>query len=315
LITNNKILYPDPTIFTNPQPGNVHDSQNCAADNSDMATAANLCNECESAAGLSCSRCHSIRYDSKACQQLSWPLHKHLCKTYKGFQGRPEADHLGETFTRAIIFHPDESHPRFIWFILTSTYQGYQGPDRDAFREALMVSEVGMAPGTHISGDDSHFSHNDLLDRELDHTFRMRYSDQPLHRESRTNKSPRGVIEMPGQPFVDKFGGPIIVYGTNTGHGSGPEAKHGVNLTPADLRHIADFFECFGVGNLPRAGETAKEAYRQMRSMRRKLLKYKLFDRNEAMFTGVHINCDGNMLNSCDRYAPFPVPTSYLIFY
>jgi hypothetical protein len=47
-------------------------------------------------------------------------------KDFQGLQDRPDADQSGETFTRAIIFHPDEDEKylRFIWFKTASTYLG-----------------------------------------------------------------------------------------------------------------------------------------------------------------------------------------------
>jgi hypothetical protein len=114
---------------------------------------------------------------------------------------------------------------------------------------------------------------------------------------SQANKSLRGVIELPAQPFINKFGDAIIACRTNTHHGSDPNAKHGVDLTPANLHPIADFFEFFGCVRFPSASESAKKTYRLMRSMRRKLLKYKLFNPNEEMVTGVHINGDSDVFD------------------
>jgi hypothetical protein len=180
-----------------------------------MATTTSLCNECESAAGLICSGCRTTRYCSKACQQLSRPTHKHLCKTFKDFQDRPTSKKPNESYSRAILFRPEEKHSRFIWLKLILHDYRYLGPyltpDEKASDDALALSK------DEESSFDRSFSRNDILNRELNYTIKLgsrghgeEELEECLSNDAQANDNLLSILEQPVSPFVYYFSDPIM---------------------------------------------------------------------------------------------------------
>lgn len=77
-----------------------------------MADPARFCAMCEMDGTQQCNYCRAIRYCSRECQKLDWPLHKLLCKT----RNEKYDDRLHPPgFVRGICFSSDELTPRFVW--------------------------------------------------------------------------------------------------------------------------------------------------------------------------------------------------------
>ena len=76
-----------------------------------LARAEDLCAMCNNPGSL-CAQCHGIRYCSKACQEVDWPLHKLLCKSFNSF---PSSKRPTPKFQRCIWFPEKGPQPRWVW--------------------------------------------------------------------------------------------------------------------------------------------------------------------------------------------------------
>jgi hypothetical protein len=200
----------------------------------------NLCAMCEQPGVHACAGCHAIRYCSKLCQKMDWPLHKLLCKTYKDFDDktRPKP-HDSCIYKRAIHFPENGNAPRFVWM------------------RYFDLDHMGIAAAdtTYVTQD------NSILDPVawIKHSMVLK---RPLHRPIGVtgNAWPRGMenmdhagIENKSLLKVDKelsqwFHGSFIAIGHKgsydpTGPASitiKPFEVQTFDLEPVDLRHIVD---------------------------------------------------------------------------
>ncbi|KAF2878598.1 hypothetical protein BDV95DRAFT_479395, partial [Massariosphaeria phaeospora] len=198
-----------------------------------------LCEECDNPGTVRCSGCRESHYCSKGCQRKGWKLHKILCTTFKDFQDRRAAREPGEIWTRAIYFHPEEEQSRFVW--MRSQHGRHNG------RRWLKPESYELFANTENEAMEAHdlssaeFFRNEVRDRDLNHTFFLRYRDDFLSDGSKANGAIRNVVKNTG--YLHDWRGPVVAYGT--GHLTNDilldrDPEYGIDLTPADFRHIID---------------------------------------------------------------------------
>jgi hypothetical protein len=134
--------------------------------------ATTLCDECEIPAMQLCEGCRASWYCSKECQKLAWITHKHLCKTFGNFrvQDRPPPADRNRIYTRAVLFDPAKSHPEFVWLV-TRQNDTFINLDDFSDKGALSDATKSKLTDAHVCDQRLHFSHNELLDRRLDHNI------------------------------------------------------------------------------------------------------------------------------------------------
>jgi hypothetical protein len=90
------------------------------------------CIICSTLTTNQCSRCKSVRYCSKACQETDHPLHKLLCKKFVTFETRPpnpihsdDGFWVEAAYKLGLFFPKDSKFPRLIW-LKCETYSWYE---------------------------------------------------------------------------------------------------------------------------------------------------------------------------------------------
>ena len=186
------------------------------------SSAGQSCIICDKDNAKYCARCRSTSYCSQACQKSDWKTHKLLCAEFSTFatSERPNKEHY-----RAVLFDPDKDKPEFVWLSCPWTFYGYQNPETEEF----------------IGGDssvrDAPIRFNSRLQRPLQNTINISYSDVFLLDGSRPNKSIASITAtQPGQ--YHDWRGPIVAY-AKAGRGIDPPACKDFDMV--DFRHIADY--------------------------------------------------------------------------
>ena len=197
-------------------------------------TADLFCAICDTPGVHACSGCHEVRYCSKECQKVDWPIHKLVCKTFVtefSEAKRPDSKQPGMQHRRAIFFPEDEERPRFIWLPISGLNESGQG--------IADIAELGPNNSgiTHASTINSNAVLHRLLDRHI--TLRAKVSlinDELQYISDTPNKSLQGVDKELSTFFI----GPLLAYGSGENPGDGWANKH-PDLGPTDFRHVVDF--------------------------------------------------------------------------
>lgn len=144
-----------------------------------------------------CTGCKNVKYCSVYCQQTDWQFHKVLCKTFKKFETRPSPD-----MRRVIYFPAEKAKPEFMWLPLERT-TGYEDEDGDA--ESINYGNL-MGDGCNRY---EIFSHNNILDVELDTTIQFFYDDNFMGKYPERNKA---AMLATNNKMGYSWKGPMIAY-------------------------------------------------------------------------------------------------------
>lgn len=148
-----------------------------------MESTLRLCNICTKPGPRICANCHNSRYCSRECQQVDWPTHKLVCKTFKDFQKRPE-----ERSRRAIYFPDSGGRAQFTWLPFTHVDDECEGhyhvPDLSIpFRKDKRAYAM------------MNITFNPARNRPLSHTIALRFRDTFLIDGSKPNGSIAALID------------------------------------------------------------------------------------------------------------------------
>jgi len=274
--------------------------------------AVGLCDECDEKGTQACGGCRVSHYCGKACQKLAWPIHKHLCKSYQQLPPRPTPKHKFQSYTRAILFDPAKPHPQFVWLELQFRYPGYTHPEESSVKDFL-DERTKAKLGTHaVCGSGDWFVRNEIMDRQLNHTIEIRFRDEFKYDGSEPNTAVMSIVD-PSSKYLHGWRGPIIAFGTDRKYANNQDGKTGFDLTPSDLRHVADFFN----GHRYRESDTSPlHAEFQIKRMARKAaVEQQVGKVGEVLVSGVRVNCVGDVdVDKRPKYETFQIPASSSIF-
>lgn len=193
-----------------------------------MPTTLAICTTCDESGTLICSGCKSIHYCSKACQKMDWPIHKIICKDYTTFvTTRPDLDHHN-----AIIFHPDEPKPRFVWLRFDC---GHGHPNLDH------LAQFGVTKDRFDAGSFDEISHNPLLQRHIqDHHILLSMPEAKnlcpcCNTDVKTNSSLTDVDDE----LTSFFRGTILAFGMHCEMDFERKPLN-LDLRPLDFRYAVD---------------------------------------------------------------------------
>ncbi|KAF2135812.1 uncharacterized protein K452DRAFT_238674, partial [Aplosporella prunicola CBS 121167] len=191
-----------------------------------MADAANICAMCNEPAMAVCTRCCSIKYCSKNCQKVDWPIHKPLCCAFStfGVDKRPSEDHV-----IALLFPQDKTKPQLIWLHCPWQRDIEDNPTRQLPEYKELIGENDLIGVSSLQFDT-------LLDREIYDTISVLYRENFLADGSKFNES---ISHLKPAGVGHHWCGPVIAY-VGRGSDDHPRAMRDVNL--GDYRHVVDFF-------------------------------------------------------------------------
>ncbi|KAF9700897.1 hypothetical protein EKO04_000902 [Ascochyta lentis] len=227
-----------------------------------------FCAMCDKPSTQLCSGCKSIKYCSKSCQKLDWPIHKLICKTYKKFlTSRPDQEHHS-----MIYFAVNETQPRFIWARID---EGHNHPSREELKKHNMIidlsdsgSSLGIKP----------LSVNVVLDRPLGPHLIMFHppsAAQCCPCCKHTYKKNESLINVDTE-LADTLRGPILAWAMHHEDDMARKPRP-FDLGPMDFRHMVDELRSYYSEVL--------EGYREL-----------AFERTDSKggVKGVRLNCKGD---------------------
>ncbi|KAL1795214.1 hypothetical protein ACET3X_007030 [Alternaria dauci] len=257
-----------------------------------------LCDESNNEGALCYGGCSASCYCSKECQKKAWFHHKILCKTFKDFQDRPEAENSGEKYSRAIYFHPDEDAPRFIW-LKTKDKMGSDGDSYLGICPGALaaISKKEAESGEFIHMENATIRYNHALARLLPYTLFLSYRENFPHDGSTHNKASDKIVDLSSAHLHD-WRGPMIAYGTDVfddiPHSYDP--SYSQDLGPSDLRIVAHWLNTYYF---------SPENLRTIENLKSEL----------TSVVGVRINCDGDVdIGGRPRYEHIELPAFHYIF-
>ena len=253
------------------------------------------CDECEQPGASRCGVCLSGWYCSKIYQKKAWPIHKVLCKTLKDFSTRPPAETSKKGYTQGIHFHPFQATPRFVWLeterILVEDCESFQIRSADLLANDETEAE---SEGGYVVHSESRISCNYAIGRELPHTIAVRYREDFLHDGSQSNKATHRVVDLRSR-YLHDWRGPLIAYGTGLLDDSSLDSQSSVDLTPADLRCLAHWFNAYYFLGANSILDTKQEL--------------------DQSTVGVRINCLGDeKVDGRQKFEPVEIPAYDWIF-
>ncbi|KAF1849175.1 uncharacterized protein K460DRAFT_365085 [Cucurbitaria berberidis CBS 394.84] len=189
-----------------------------------------LCAICPALGSEVCSSCHGIRYCSKACQKVDWPVHKLLCKKFsKDFSNDKRPQQPEFQFKRAIYFPEEGNGPQYIW--LPSS-----GPS-DEGRAVAHTHILGLK-NTDLYPID-YFKENAVLHRQIDGDIVLLARIHDLNtNEAMLFGNPNKSLAKIDKELTNYWKGPLLAYGARTDVGW-PDQCY--DLGPVDLRHVVDY--------------------------------------------------------------------------
>lgn len=195
-----------------------------------MATPATMafCTMCDNVGTMVCSGCKSIHYCSKACQKIDWPIHKIICKDYTTFiTTRPDQDHHS-----AIIFHPHEPKPRFLWLRFEC---GHNRPSVDH------LAQLGMDKDRIEEGAVDELSYSPMLKRHIrdHHIVIFTSEDEHLCLCCNTDFKSNNSLTDADQELTTIFRGTVLVFGKHC-EMDVEKKPHDLDLGSLDFREVID---------------------------------------------------------------------------
>ncbi|KAH7091649.1 hypothetical protein FB567DRAFT_617310, partial [Paraphoma chrysanthemicola] len=220
-----------------------------------------LCTMCNEEGTLSCAGCHDIRYCSKTCQKMDWPLHKLVCKTWSQLYADRCCPLPG--CKRGIWFSANEDRPRFVWLMPELQANGTVVNHGSSILENTTGMSVYAILNKNVI---------EILNRPIAAVSEGKriYLSMDIHGEGAARKTvgkPSKAFEKIDTELVDYVRGRILAYGFV------PDKNKFVDLTLADLRYVVDFY----------------------RSMYDKEMRDKIMRSSSDMVTGVRMDCVGDL--------------------
>jgi hypothetical protein len=231
------------------------------------------CVTCSCPCSAHCIKCKQAYYCSKACQKKDRPIHKLFCDAYSDFSrsDRPTDDHF-----LACLFPVHGNRPQMTW--LSCQWQ----EDEDG-RHQLPHFDPGLG-----IDHETPIQYNQTLQQRLPNTLCICYRDSFLIDGSETNKSILSIMTTSLGPRHD-WRGPIVAY-SRRGPGLDPPMCRDIDMK--DLRHISDYFLCYGVDATPVTDQS-----------------------DHVMIRSVRINCSGDQkIHARPRFEAVEVSTTGPIF-
>lgn len=214
---------------------------------------------------MSCPGCHYVRYCSNGCRHSDWRVHGLLCQSLQYFRSPPSLE-----WKRAIFFPSFGYQPYFVWLRFTCDASGNEKPDYSTLPE----HESDMIRTNIILS-------NSALNRLIPYQIAIARPDGDTSKQllGPPNKSLQAIDVL--LPFTMRSS--FVAFGMVD------NGKRSCNLTPIDLRHIADYF--------------AEYMYQQSlygMGMCYALAGYKLGDdlTQCPRVQGVRLNCAGDIMFS-----------------
>jgi hypothetical protein len=273
-----------------------------------------LCKLCGSPSELRCNGCHEIHYCGQACQKKDWSVHKHLCKTFKDFLDRPAAEADDENFSRAILFHPDEDGPRFIWLKQIMEYHGYLSP---SINHLLANNEEEARSDRFISSETAYIDKDTITGLPLSYCLQLTCRESFYYDGSTPNKAINKVSHR-ASPYLHDWKGPLIACGYEH---SDRDHTVTVDLVPSDLRYIVNFFNTYMRGRTRRPMVVSSVALGNLFSnLSMGETTHAGGNENtgaQAIDTvmGVRINCNGDVkVEKRPRFESVKIPITHGIF-
>lgn len=184
---------------------------------------------CEKVGKLRCTGCSVMHYCSKTCQKRDWPVHKIVCKTYKEFVSTsPGPNHYS-----AILFHPHEEQPRFIWLHL-------ENDQLEPTTQQLM--DLGFLAEKVAETEWPELSCSLLLGHrhiEPHHILVSQPAVADMCPCCTSYENPNRSLTKVDQELGDFFRGAVLALGTNC-KDDVVRTPEKLNLTPMDFRHVID---------------------------------------------------------------------------
>ncbi|KAF2011072.1 hypothetical protein BU24DRAFT_52556 [Aaosphaeria arxii CBS 175.79] len=190
-----------------------------------------LCEICDKVGSTRCGACKVSRYCSGSCQKEGWSKHKLVCKSFQEYSdfGRPPSKGPGSIFRRAVLFHPDEEKPRFVWV---------EFKREDIFGDGLLYDNPQLKGFGIDAGGIHYILENARLGRELPHCLLVRYRDNFMNDGSKVNKAIWKTLRSDVKNKTRDWRGPVLVYGLE---GVDHEPVPSIDLDTSDFRDIVDW--------------------------------------------------------------------------
>jgi hypothetical protein len=277
-----------------------------------------LCDECDDPGTQVCAGCRASRYCSKACQKLAWPSHKHLCKTFDSLPPRPASANMTSRYTRVILLDPAKKVPEWVWLEMEHIDDDcYDCPFIHPQAESLkgyLDERTKAKPGSDSIHDrGSWLTYNKVKGRKLGHTIEIDYRDNFLKDGSEQNAAIDSIIDRTSQ-YLHDWRGPIVAFGTDYKDSVRNAATSSVDLTPSDLRHVADYFNGYYFDVQANDVKDLAEEFKNMHMTRKSALEGLIGKEGEVMVDGLRINCDGDVkVDHRAKYVSCKIPGSHLI--
>lgn len=190
------------------------------------------CAICNTAGARACTRCRSISYCSRECQQKDWPSHRLLCAQYHTQPPRPSPSHR-----RAILLRSEAKTPQLEWVrcIKVENHPDFGTYELNEGVDTLLLS-LDSGPTTTYSGITRvPFQRNVPRKRDLDHTIELSFRDHFLSDGSLENQA---VVEVTKGKAVHDWRGPLL-FMRKKEVGFDPMSYEDVTLQ--DFRDIIDY--------------------------------------------------------------------------
>ncbi|KAH7048451.1 hypothetical protein B0J12DRAFT_574958, partial [Macrophomina phaseolina] len=190
------------------------------------------CAICNTAGARACTRCRSISYCCRECQQKDWPSHRLLCAQFLTQPPRPSPSHR-----RAILLRPEAKTPRLEWVrcIKVENHPDFGTYELNEGVDTLLLS-LDSGPATTYSGITRvPFQRNIPRKRDLDHTIELSFRDDILNDSSLKNLA---VVEVTKGRAVHDWRGPLV-FMRKKEVGFDPMSYEDITLQ--DFRDIVDY--------------------------------------------------------------------------
>lgn len=195
------------------------------------------CAICNTAGARACTRCRSISYCSRDCQQKDWSSHRLLCAQFHAQPPRPSPSHR-----RAILLRPEAKTPQLEWVRCTKVenHPDYGTYELNDGIDTLMLSS-DSGPTTNYSGITRvPFHRNIPRKRDLDHTIEASFRDNFLHDGSTSNQAVHNVTK--GKAVHDWRGPMVFMRKKELGYN--PLSYEDITLQ--DFRDVVDYLIYYG---------------------------------------------------------------------